>query len=293
MPLYWLASAVYLGIVLAVPGLLSNGGRVPAEPGFVAASFLFWPVLDPEGRAQPLYSLGWTLQCEMAFYGLFALALAFGLSRRGVFAVVAGSLSLLAALHVLVTDLPMPLAFWSAPIGLEFALGAAIGLARAEGLRLSLVPRLALVLAGLSLLAVAPEPDALARPLVFGLPAMLLVAAAGLGTPDIDDEGGWARRFLVGLGDASYALYLVHPFVLRGARGMLIETALPVPPWASVALMIALAVAAAFLVHRLIERPLVRRARALLDPKPAGLHENRKKPLEEGGARVSQRANRD
>ena len=125
VPLYWLASALYLGIVLVVPGLLSNPSRAPAEPVFVAGSFLFWPMLDPEGRAQPLYSLGWTLQCEMAFYGLFALALAFGLNRRGVFALVAGSLGLLAALHVLVTDLPMPLAFWSAPIGLEFALGAA------------------------------------------------------------------------------------------------------------------------------------------------------------------------
>ncbi|WP_375410571.1 acyltransferase family protein, partial [uncultured Methylobacterium sp.] len=205
VPLYWLASALYLGIVLMAPGLLSNGGRSPAEPGFVAASFLFWPMLDPDGRAQPLYSLGWTLQCEMAFYGLFALALASGLSRRGVFAFVAGSLGLLAALHLLVTDLPMPLAFWSAPIGLEFALGAAIGLAQAEGLRLSRLPRLSLALAGLSLLAVAPEPDALARPLVFGLPAMLLVAAAGL-APSDEGGDGWARRVLIGLGDASYAL---------------------------------------------------------------------------------------
>lgn len=167
--------------MLAVPGLLSNGSGAPAEPVFVVASVLLWPILDPEGRAQPLYSLGWTLQCEMAFNGLFALA--FGLSRRGVFAFVAGSLGLLATLHILVEDLPMPLAFWSAPIGLEFALGAAIGLARAEGLRLSRLPRLSMALAGLSLLAVAPELDALARPLVFGLPAMLLVAAAGLGEP--------------------------------------------------------------------------------------------------------------
>ena len=277
--------------MLAVPGLLSNGSGAPAEPVFVVASVLFWPILDPEGRAQPLYSLGWTLQCEMAFNGLFALA--FGLSRRGVFAFVAGSLGLLATLHILVEDLPMPLAFWSAPISLEFALGAAIGLARAEGLRLARLPRLSLALAGLSLLAVAPEPDALARPLLYGLPAMLLVAAAGLGAPDEGKKGSRVRRFLIGLGDASYALYLVHPFVLRGARGMIAGSALPVPPWVSLALMIALAVVAALLVHRVVERPLVSRARDWLDPKPAGTPEDRKKPLEDAEPRVSRRLKRD
>lgn len=293
VPLYWLASALYLAIALTVPVLLSDGAGGFVEPGFVVASFLLWPVLDPDGRAQPLYSLGWTLQFEMAFYLLFAAALAVGSSRRGVFALVAGSLGLLAALHVVVSDLPMPLAFWSAPVGLEFALGAAIGLARAEGLRLSALPRLSLALAGLSLLAVAPEPDALTRPLVFGLPAMLLVAAAGLGAPDGHGEGGLAQRFLIGLGDASYALYLVHPFVLRGARGVITGTALPVPAWASVAVMIALAVLAALLVHRFVERPLVRRARALLDPKPDGTLGRRKKPRDEASPRVSRRADRD
>lgn len=277
VPLYWLASALYLGIVLVAPNLLSNAGRGLAEPGFVVASFLFWPVLDPEGRAQPLYSLGWTLQCEMAFYLLFALALAMGQGRRGAFAVVACALCLLGAVHLLAPDLPMPLAFWAAPIGLEFVLGAAIGVARAEGLRLSILPRSVLALAGLSLLAVAPEPDALTRPLVFGVPAMLLVAAAGLGAPDGEETGGLIRRLMIRLGDASYAIYLVHPFVLRAARAAVAGLPLSVPPSAAMALMIALAAAAGVLVHRTIERPLVRRARALLDPNEARTIANEKK----------------
>ncbi|MBX9931526.1 MAG: acyltransferase [Methylobacterium sp.] len=275
VPLYWLASAAYLGVVLAAPGLVSNGGRGAPEPGFVAASFLFWPALDTEGRAQPLYSLGWTLQCEMAFYLLFALALGWG--RRGAFAWIAGALSLLAAIHVLVPGLPTPLAFWSAPIMIEFSLGAAIGLARAEGLRLSLLPRLGLALAGLSLLAVADEPDILTRPLVFGLPAMLLVAAAGLGAPDTAGRSvAPVRRALIHLGDASYALYLVHPFVLRACRPAIAALAPSTPPWAAALLMIALATLAALPIQRYVERPMTRRARALLDPKTSAAPERKK-----------------
>ncbi|WP_244475766.1 acyltransferase [Methylobacterium sp. Leaf466] len=276
VPLYWLASGLYLAVVLALPGLLSNGGRGLAEPGFVVASLLFWPVLDLDGRAQPLYSLGWTLQCEMAFYLLFAVALGWG--RRAAVAWVAGALGLLAGLYVLVPDLPMPLAFWSAPIGLEFALGAAVGLARAEGLRLSLAPRLALALAGLALLSVAPEPDAVARPLAYGLPAMLLVAAAGLGaSAGRATSSSLPWRFGIHLGDASYALYLVHPFVLRGLRGAITGLALPISPSASMAAMIVMAAAIALAVHRYVERPMVARARRWLDPAGTG---TRPKPVD-------------
>jgi peptidoglycan/LPS O-acetylase OafA/YrhL len=70
------------------------------------------------------------------------------------------------------------------------------------------------------------------------------------------------------LGDASYALYLVHPFALRLVREALLRLGLApaVHPWGGMALMLAGSVAAALLVHRLVERPLTRWARTRLDP---------------------------
>ncbi|GJD93205.1 hypothetical protein OCOJLMKI_0396 [Methylobacterium iners] len=267
VPLYWLTTALYLAVLLAAPALLASNAAL--EPGYVLASFLFWPALSPDGQPQPLYSLGWTLNFEMFFYALFAVALPWG--RRIAFAWVAASLSLLVTLRLSVPGLPQPLAFWGAPIVLEFALGAALGLARAEGLRLAALPRLCLAAAGIAwLMSVAGEPDLAMRPLAYGLPGLLLVAAAGLGPPRRGPEP-LPLRWGVGLGDASYALYLAHPFVLRAAREILLRTGAGawIGPWAGIALMIGLAVAAAILVHHGIERRLTAHARRLLDRRPA------------------------
>lgn len=75
-------------------------------------------------------------------------------------------------------------------------------------------------------------------------------------------------RGLVRLGDASYALYLVHPFALRLVREALLRLGLTpaLPPWGSMALMLAVSAAAALVVHRLVERPLTRALRRRLDP---------------------------
>ncbi|MDN3592539.1 acyltransferase family protein [Methylobacterium adhaesivum] len=271
VPLYWLVSALYLAVALAVPALL-NGG--PATPGTVAAAFLFWPVERPDGLVLPLYGLGWTLNCEMFFYAVFAVGLGWGRGRAVAWAcaVLLG----LVALAGTVPGLPTPLAFWGSPIVLEFAFGAALGLARAHGLRLSPPARLALAAAGLAGLAAAGEPDALWRPLALGGPALLLVAAAALGRETEPAGGRWSDRAaaaVVALGDASYALYLVHPFVLRATREAVARLGLApiIGPWGALALMLAFSVAAALVVARCVEAPLTRAARRRLDPESGHL----------------------
>lgn len=274
VPLYWLVSAFFLALVLAAPGSFAGGqGEGGPSAAYVAGSFLFLPMLRPDGTAQPLYGLGWTLHFEMAFYLVFALAL--GLSRRAAVGAVCAALAGLVLVHAIVPGLPMPLAFWSEPVILEFALGAGLGLARAEGLSLPGPLRAVSALAGLAALAATAhlvgEPGGFVRPLSQGLPAALLVAAAALGRPRHDAPEKAASpsvRALSALGDASYALYLVHPFVLRAAREALLRTHLAdlVGPQASLWLMLAATVPAALLVHRLVERPLTARARALLEP---------------------------
>jgi peptidoglycan/LPS O-acetylase OafA/YrhL len=228
-------------------------------------------VARPDGAVQPLYGLGWTLNCEMFFYAVFALGLGWGRGRAVAWtgAVLLGLVALAGA----VPGLPTPLAFWGSPIVLEFALGAGLGLARARGLRLSLGPRLALAAAGLFSLAAAGDPEPLWRPLAYGGPALLLVAAAALGR----DRSGEIRRSriasaVVALGDASYALYLVHPFALRATREAVARLGL-VPvlgPWGALALMLALSVAVALAVARFVEAPLTRAARRRLDPGGSG-----------------------
>ena len=270
VPLYWLTTALYLALALAAPGLLGEAAALARDPAFVAGSFLFWPMARPDGSLQPLYGLGWTLNYEMAFYALFALGLGFGL--RGAVAWLGAGLAALVAVGALLAP-PPPLAFWADPVVLEFALGAALGLARVAGLRLSSTLRLACAVLGLGGLLLAAwhlggagEVPGVARPLLVGLPAGLLVAGAALGP-----SGPAARSSLLSalsfLGDASYALYLTHPFALRAGREALLRLGLApaLHPWGAMLAMTALALVAAVAVHLLVERPLTRRLRAFLE----------------------------
>ena len=278
VPLYWLVSLVFLALALARPDRLGDAAALVREPGAILASFLFWPAARPDGIVQPLYGLGWTLNYEAFFYGLFAVGLGFG--RRGAVLWLALTLAPLVAVWALLPALPLPLRFWANPIVLEFLFGAGLALCRREGFRPGTALRLGFAVAGLIGLALAARllvgdgaADGFLRPLLVGVPAALLVAAA-LGTER--DAVQVARllapvRGLVRLGDASYALYLIHPFALRLGREALQRLGLAsfLYPWGSLILMVAGSVVAALLVHRFIERPMTRRARAVLDRKTA------------------------
>ena len=276
-PLYWLVTALYLAVGLAAPAALSGAGG-PLDAGSVVAAFLFWPAARADGSVQPVYGLGWTLNCEMAFYALFAVGLGWG--RRPRVAWLVAALAGIVLAGAWLRPASVPLAFWSNPVMLEFALGALIAFARDEGLRLREPARAALALLGLGLLwrvtqgsgeQGSADWDGFWRPLALGIPAACLVAAAGLGDPRA--ESGHPSPILsalAALGDASYALYLIHPFALRALREVLVRANLAVlfDPWAALALMLATSVAAALLAHAFVERPMTRFARARLDPAP-------------------------
>ncbi|MDP4003235.1 acyltransferase [Methylobacterium sp. NEAU K] len=284
VPLYWLVSLLYLALALARPDLLGDAAALVHDPDAILAGFLFWPAARPDGTVQPLYGLGWTLNYEAFFYGLFAFGL--GLGQRGAVAWLALALTLLVTAGALAPGMPLPVRFWANPIVLEFVLGAGLALARREGFQPGLPYRLGLAALGLLGLAVAArllagtgEADGFLRPLLIGVPAALLVAAA------LGPERNAAQvaalpapvRGLVILGDASYALYLVHPFALRLVREGLLRLGLAsaLHPWGGMVVMLAASVVAAVLVHRYVERPLTRTLRARLDP---GGTQNRVRP---------------
>ena len=215
VPIYWAVTLAYLSIALFAPAFVNAPDLSRAA---ILSSFLFIPRLAPDGFAHPVFSLGWTLNYEMAFYALFALAIAFA-RRIAVPALIAA----LAALVVvgLQRTWPEPLAFWTKPIVLEFAFGLAIGL-RAEGVALGPWPRAALAAAGL---ASSPCPrrvptrsTSLARPSSGACPPRSSSPPPPWAASGPRPDSCRARRR--GVGDASYALYLVHPFAIRGLAAL-------------------------------------------------------------------------
>jgi exopolysaccharide production protein ExoZ len=265
VPLYWLLTTFYLILSRVVP-------ESPTDhtAGFIAASYAFVPAARPTGLMQPVMAQGWTLNYEMMFYAIFAVAV-FAPRRR---ATVIASLVLIAMVVCgrLLAPLPAMLAFWSDPIVLEFVFGMAIGLAYREGAKLP--QPLALVLIGVGFFAVLAGwqlSGADHRLVSWGIPTALIVAGSSLGHFSAS-QAAW--RPLIALGNASYALYLVHAAPIRliivWARHANVDISRT--PWLYFGASFITAIALAFAVHYLFERPVTAALRRLavfaLSPQP-------------------------
>lgn len=261
VPLYWAATLLFLLTLAVLPGALNSA---PQSLWQVVASFLFLPATGTGGAILPVYSLGWTLNLEMLFYGLFALGLA--LPPRASVAMVTGLLLALVTANALAGPLPLPFGFWGQPIVLEFAAGMGIALLRAHGLQLGGTMRWGLVLAAFLVLGTGQLLDMAQTPfgqlLLRGGPALLLVAAAALGRGNTAPSA--LVRGLARIGDASYALYLVHPFAMRGLRELFLRAGIAQPEL-YVASALVLAILASLLVWRGFERPMTRLVRLRLN----------------------------
>ncbi len=214
VPLYWIMTACFL-LVLWFARKTIHGDV--ATPRVIAASFLFIPWPRPDGVMQPAFGLGWTLNYEMFFYVVFT---PFFLLRRNL--AIFGVMLALSGFVLLGQFSPMSnaqLGYWCNPIILEFCAGMLLAQMLAGGMLLPLPVRILLPLAAIALLHMFAAAGAQTRPLAFGIPACMLVAAAVLApAPNAVSR---FMRLLIRLGDASYAMYLVHPFIMRGLSVLL------------------------------------------------------------------------
>lgn len=265
VPLYWLLASAYLVLAHGIGGAVE---RPSPDLAGLAASYLFWPYdLFRDGVPRPFYDLGWTLNYEMFFYLLFAAFIALPRNRA------VASVSLVLAAGVAIASLATPdftaMAFWTRPIVLEFVLGMGIALAANGGLRLPRAAAMMALGAALAILVFDPmgaagkpatwiAPNGWLRLAGWGLPAGLAVAALVLVARNKAALPGPLARFWIALGDASYALYLVHPFVIVAGRKLWLALGLHqfLGLWPMVGAMVAGSIAAAFLLHHGVEKPM-------------------------------------
>jgi peptidoglycan/LPS O-acetylase OafA/YrhL len=258
VPLYWLLTSLLLAGALVAPGLLN----VPiAGWQHVLASYLFIPSLRTAEEIRPVMALGWTLNLEMFFYLLFAAVLVLPL-RRAVL-LLAAVLAALATYGFVMAPQQVQLAFWTQSIILEFGFGCLLALAYLRGLRLSLLPAVLVGLTGVIGLLRLPglEGGALPEALRWGLPALAIVAAAALYDGQAAQGRSSSRLLLAAaaFGNASYSLYLIHPFVLRPMRNLwlrLVGDGLPLASYVAVAAAASCLVA--ILLYLAVERPMLR-----------------------------------
>jgi exopolysaccharide production protein ExoZ len=272
VPLYWLVTSLFL-LLLGWASL--RGGAAFPRAGAIIASFAFVPADTlGNGRLFPVYDLGWTLNYEMFFYALLVLVI--GLPR-GRALILLGSI--IGACALIGTVIPGPSAawFWTRPIILDFGLGVGIGALAVGEVRLPSLGRAALAIA--ALLALLADPAHLfdgaagvtvandwPRVLFAGVPVAALLAAAVLGA-----EPPMPRLALpfVRIGDASYSLYLLHPFALIVMEKMAqkLDGVRAMPGWLIALATILTAIAIALAGFHWIERPMTRAlARRLAGP---------------------------
>lgn len=251
VPLYWLFTTLLIlsGLVLHAP--LPSVARI-------AFSYLFLPGPTCDAYCMPVFTLGWTLNYEMLFYAIFALGLL--LPRpRGMALVVATMPLLIAVAWLLPADWQM-LRFWGSPLILEFLFGVGIAHLFLRGRRLSAPVAWAMVAAGFALavwLYQIRAFETIERVVTGGIPAALIVGGAVLGL-EPRRETRWIALLVAG-GNASYALYLSHPFVIRAFEMIAGRVpAIATRPMLFLIVTVIAAVIVAPFVHHLIEKPLLR-----------------------------------
>jgi exopolysaccharide production protein ExoZ len=210
VPLYWIYTSLYVLVALLVPRVLNSG---VLDPVHVISSYLFIPANHPLlGNAAPPLSLGWTLNYEMFFYFFFGLFLFLRNPRLRLALMAVFFLCLIAVGQIVHPQGPMAQTYTD-PILIDFVVGVVLAVAYP---RLAKMPAalgwalLAISIGWLTVMHSLPElPErftAHSIPAAIMVPGVLILERLARLRPN---------AFLLLLGDASYSIYLAHPFAVR------------------------------------------------------------------------------
>ncbi len=266
VPIYWVCTVI---VFLLAVGSHSPSALSMKSSEHLIKSLFFVPFLDSNGIFEPILPVGWTLNFEMFFYGLFALALA---SPRYIVGVVSACVVLVSvSATVLVLKLPLttPLAFYGDPIILNFVLGMALGLLvlrfpiRRSRKSLASLVAVDCVAVVLVLVGQHESKGRMIHLITVGLPCFGLV-----GTAFVMEQWGITinSALLLALGNASYSLYLIHIVATR--QFVRYATAIQAGPAACSALILTCVLvvsALASITHLYVERPLSRWAQYIFE----------------------------
>lgn len=206
VPLYWIMTLVAFGGYIAAYWLKHDQINLSGNGGFVGLlkSMLFIPYRDLNGDFLPTLPVGWTLNLEMFFYGLIAVTLPF--FHRNAVIVVGIILILLNVLYFFVGSSHDLLVFYAQFYTLYFACGIALYYVWQWMIRFPLARNASLLV-----------PIAFVTGLLFILVNLLgstsfllcvLVVLVALLLSSAGKDCVYPPALL--LGDASYAIYLVH-----------------------------------------------------------------------------------
>ena len=212
-PPYWLLTALVFALSLLVPSLLGSPDRSPLD---FFKSLAFIPFAKPNGTVEPDLFIGWTLNYEMFFYVLFSLCLFVKNYRSGI-GLLLILLTILASIGMIIHPTHIIAGFYTASIILEFGMGILVGIVatrmpvlqtRLQVCSMAVAGILAFEMIILAAFIAPHVPSAFTcGPAAF----IVLLAAVTF------EKSGWriAWKPLLAIGNASYSIYLTHPFITQ------------------------------------------------------------------------------
>ncbi|WCT73862.1 acyltransferase [Sphingomonas naphthae] len=257
VPLYWLLTILLFAIVMIRPELTKGTNLL--SPLLLARSLSFTTFLS---GASPLIYVGWTLEYEMLFYLLATLAMSRLERPWHVIPIVMAS----GVVGIALLDATIGVGMTGIrAITLDFTAGILLAYWFTEG-RLPPRPATAVLVGfGVAFAVAVIAGEGLSMAVVPIATALVALAATR-------DRRGPMRstvgRLLAAGGGATYSIYLTQVFTVS-AMGKLAARFAPGLPLALFALLtVIVTVLAGLLVHRAIEKPLMRLLRPYSSPKP-------------------------
>lgn len=255
VPLYWALTALFVALLTFIPSAFGNARLLAWH---VIASFLFFPSLNWVDITAPVLNVGWTLNYEMWFYVVFAIAMC--ATRHRLFA-VGIFLVLMSALRFLANG-GVAYEFYTNPLVLEFVFGCCVGALYASGRKVPILVAVGLfIVVAAASRAFAPTVTETNRFLVYGIPAMA-VLMVGL---SLEDKVRWSS-LLQHIGDSSYSLYLTHVFSVPIVVKLLqmVDRAHRLPSDLVCLAAICASIIVGLASYRWLERPLNRSVKGVL-----------------------------
>jgi peptidoglycan/LPS O-acetylase OafA/YrhL len=246
IPLYWLLSLAALAALIVVPGKVNSSGGTTD----ILNSFLLLPSTD-----KYLIQNGWTLSYEFLFYGLFALGLSFGKYR---YIIPIGAIFAMVVTGLVLEPQGVWGRFLTNTMLLEFVMGILAFHLFRSGFRARTGPLILLTIAAVAGLAltgkVSPEGS---RIIGYGLPSLaLFIAIRSLEHRTTRFDESLVGKAASALGDSSYSMYLIHPFVLVVVMAVFTKFGLTENGWVLISAMFIGSLAIGWYCHVLIEKPM-------------------------------------
>lgn len=252
-----------------------NMGSGPHDLESIVKSFLILPQ-----AGLPMVFVGWTVEHEIVFYFIVFCVALWG--RPGAVIWILGGLSALGAARWFLKDDYPWMNFWDwhflSLYMIQFLIGALIFQFREPLRRLKtagpIAVGVALFFSGAFLVTTSPlNEETLPRVVLFGVAYGLMLVGAVNKEYALREAVGDAylparRPFIVLIGDASYSVYLAHPFLLSICGKILGALDLSAP-FALVGIMVmsVITVGGGILIHVLVERPMLYYSKGLVSGK--------------------------